>query len=300
MQPITHIISEQEDGLLVRQVLLSRLKLSQTLLRRLKHTPGGITLDGQSVTVRAVCHTGQSLCILSDARRTAGQQGNIVPVAGALDIVFEDAHLLVLNKPSGIAVHPSHGHVCDTLGNRVAHYLQQKGEWEGLHPVHRIDRGTSGLVCLAKTHFAASRLGAQLSVHTMRRAYVALVCGHPSPPQGTLSLPIAQPDPRRLLRVVRDDGAPAVTHYRTLLRGTDCALLHLRLETGRTHQIRVHMAHIGHPVLGDFLYGTEFSAQTGHALHAARLHFAHPIDGRPLSLRAPLPRWYSAHLQGKK
>jgi len=214
----------------------------------------------------------------------------VVPAEGPLDIVHEDPDLIVLNKPPGVLVHPGHGHFDDTLGNFLMWYYQQAGDESGFHPVHRLDKGTSGLVVVAKHAHAQEKLKNQLHTSEFRRVYLAVCDGAPPEPSGTVDAPIGPVDGSLTAREVRPDGRPARTHYQVLQTCGPRSLVELELETGRTHQIRVHMAHIGCPLTGDFLYGTENRALIARpALHSARLELTHPITGERLRFGLPLP-----------
>lgn len=225
-----------------------------------------------------------------------------VPEAIPLDVVYEDADLLVICKPRGMVVHPAPGHRSGTLVNALlVHCRDLAGIGGALRPglVHRLDRDTTGLLVVAKTEHAYRHLAAQLKRREMERRYLALVRGVP-PPEGTVDAPIGR-DPRRRVRMaVVPDGRPARTHFRVLEAfGDRYALLEARLETGRTHQIRVHLASIGHPVAGDPLYGGRAGelGLAGQALHAYRLAFTHPRSGERLAFEAPLPADFAAALE---
>ena len=287
---LTHIITAEESGQPIGPLLRRHFSLSAGLLRRLKRTAGGITLDGAPVTVRATAREGQCLAILTEGETLP--QG-IMPVPGALDIIFEDAHLLVLSKPAGLPVHPSRGHYLDTLANRVVAYL---GPDIPFRAVNRLDRGTSGLLCIAKSGLAAQRLSTQLTAGGIRRSYVAVVEGLLAEPSGTVDAPIGRVPGKGIMRQVDAAGKRAVTHFKVLERGPCRTLAALRLETGRTHQIRVHMAYLGHPVTGDFMYGSELDDLDGQALHAGSLELSQPITGERMRLEAPLPKHFETLL----
>ena len=295
---ITHIVAPEDAGLPVKTLLRQRMGLSTNLLRRLKQTPGGILLEGCPVTVRAEVQPGQVLAVLRQPE--SGKESRVAAQSGTLDIVYEDADLLVINKPAGMPVHPSPGHDSNTLANFVMGYYQSRGLDLLFHPINRLDRGTSGLICIAKTQIAAQRLGVALQKREIRRTYQAVVAGGPGmPAAGTVNLPIGRKPGVGIAREVRADGERAVTHFRVLERHAHAILLELRLETGRTHQIRVHCSYLGHPVLGDFMYGEEYDWLDGQALHACRLEFAHPITGADLCFEAPAPWYFAALLEGK-
>ena len=280
---ITPELAGQEVNTLLRRVL----GLSGTVLRRVKWLEDGITLDGARVNVRVRVSEGQTLSVrLTDPAPPAEP----VPAEGPLDLVYEDADIAVVNKAPGMLVHPSHGHFDDTVGNFLMYHYRQCGDGSGFHPVHRLDKGTSGLLVVAKHAHGQERLKNQLHTGGFRRVYLAVCDGTPHPDEGVIDAPIGPADGSPVARAVRPDGKPARTQYKTFSANRDRALVELELETGRTHQIRVHMAHIGCPLTGDFLYGTENRALIGRpALHSARLELAHPITGERLAFSAPLP-----------
>ena len=284
---LTWTVPPELDGTEVNTLLRRCLGLSGTVLRRVKWLPDGITLDGARVNVRVRAKAGQTLAVrLTDSVPPAEP----VPAKGPLDIVYEDGDLVVLNKSPGVLVHPSHGHFDDTIGNFLMEYYRQSGDPSGFHPVHRLDKGTPGLLVAAKHAHGQERLKAQLHTGDFRRVYLAVCDGAPSRPAGTVDAPIGRVDGSLTARQVRPDGQNALTRYRVLRRCGPRSLLELELETGRTHQIRVHMAHIGCPLTGDFLYGTEDPALiTRPALHSARLELTQPVTGERLLFTAPLP-----------
>lgn len=218
-----------------------------------------------------------------------------VPQDIPLDIVYEDADVIVINKPKGLVVHPAPGHPDGTLVNALLFHCGDtlSGVGGALRPgiVHRIDRDTSGLIAVAKNDFAHQGLAAQLQDHTLARVYRCIVTGGPREDTGTVDAPIGRhPSDRKKMAVV-PNGRAAVTHWRVLERFSGYTDMECRLETGRTHQIRVHMAYTGHPVLGDTVYGARkpVPGLQGQCLHAAELRFRHPRSGEPVELRCPLP-----------
>ncbi len=281
------LITQAQDGQEVNTLLRRVLGLSGTVLRRVKWLDDGITLDGARVNVRARVREGQTLSVrLTDPAPRSG----VVPASGPLDLVYEDQDLIVLNKAPGVLVHPSHGHFDDTIGNFLMDYYKKSGDESDFHPVHRLDKGTSGLLAVAKHPHAQERLKRQLHTGDFRRTYLAVCDGAPPAPSGTVDAPIGRAGDAPSRREVRPDGQPARTHYRILRPLGPRTLLELTLDTGRTHQIRVHMAHIGCPLTGDFLYGTENRALIARpALHSARLELTHPVTGERLVYSVPLP-----------
>lgn len=280
-------VTPELAGVKVDTLLKRHLQLSGTVVRRIKWWEDGILVDGVRVNTRFCPAAGQVLSVrLSDPERNSG----IVPTPGPLDIVYEDEDLAVLNKALGVAVHPGPGHFDDTIGNFLVYYYETSGQEADFHPVHRLDRGTSGLLVSAKHPHAQEVLKNQLHTERFRRVYLAVCQGVPEPPAGVIDAPLG-PKPGSLMeQTVRPDGKPARTRYETLKSWGDRSLLRLELDTGRTHQIRVHLAHIGHPLTGDFLYGTEDRALISRpALHSAELTFLHPITGAELAFHVPVP-----------
>lgn len=300
---LTLTITPELAGLEVNTLLRRHLGLSGTVLRRVKWLEDGITLDGVRVNVRVRAAEGQTLAVrltspeqspplLSqpDPLRRASAGSPVVPAEGPLDIVYEDPDIIVLNKAPGVLVHPGHGHFDDTLGNFLMYHYKMSGEESGFHPVHRLDKGTSGLLVAAKHPHAQEKLKNQLHTGDFRRVYLAVCDGIPPEPAGMIDAPIGPAEGSLTAREVRPDGKPARTHYKVVRTWGSRALVELELETGRTHQIRVHMAHIGCPLTGDFLYGAEDKALIGRpALHSARLELTHPVTGERLAFSVPLP-----------
>ncbi len=221
-----------------------------------------------------------------------------------LDIVYEDADVLVINKPKGLVVHPAAGHRDDTLVNGLLYAMGQ--ELSGINGVlrpgivHRIDKDTSGLLAVAKNDLAHTVLASQLKDHTMARTYEAIVCGSFREDSGTVDAPIGRhPTDRKKMTVTARNSKEAVTHWEVVARYRGYTHVRCRLETGRTHQIRVHMAHIGHPILGDTVYGHKKPelGQDSQVLHAGLLCFRHPRDGRPVMVSAALPEYFAEVLQ---
>ena len=229
---------------------------------------------------------------------------DILPREMPLDIVYEDEDVLVINKPKGLVVHPAAGHQEDTLVNGLLYAME--GNLSGINGelrpgiVHRIDKDTSGLLAVAKNDLAHTVLASQLKDHTMARTYEAIVCGSFREDSGTVNAPIGRhPTDRKKMCVTARNSKHAVTHWEVVRRYRGYTHVRCRLETGRTHQIRVHMAHIGHPILGDTVYGHKKPelGQTSQCLHAGALCFTHPRDGRPVMVLAPLPDYFEEVLK---
>ena len=225
---------------------------------------------------------------------------DVLPQNIPLDVVYEDDDVIVVNKPVGMVVHPAPGHPDGTLVNALLYHCGSSlsGINGVLRPgiVHRIDRDTSGLIIAAKNDRAHLALAAQLQNHTLARVYEAVAVGSLKEDSGTVDAPIGRhPVDRKKMAVDRKNGRPAVTHWSVLARYPGYTRVECRLETGRTHQIRVHMASIGHPLLGDVVYGNKkpFPGLAGQCLHAKRLRFLHPSTGEPVEVECPLPQWFT-------
>ena len=213
----------------------------------------------------------------------------IIPVSMPLSILYEDEDILVINKPADMPVHPSIGNYTNTLANGVAAYLDAKGEHSPFRCINRLDRDTSGALILAKNAFSAAVLSTQMRNRQIRRTYLAVVEGI-TPPNGTISAPISRVDDSVIERHVDLlHGEPAVTHYERLETKNEHSLLEIHLETGRTHQIRVHMGYIGHPLPADYLYHPKYDCFKRQPLHSLQLEFRHPVTDKSMCLLAPVP-----------
>ena len=294
---LTWTVPQEAAGIRVDTLLKRHMGLSGTVVRRIKWLEDGILADGARVNTRYVPRPGQVLSVrLSDPERRSG----VVPAPGPLDIIYEDEDLVVVNKAAGVSVHPGPGHFDDTVGNFLLWHYDLEREEADFHPVHRLDRGTSGLLAVAKHAHAQEILKGQLHTAAFRREYLAVCRGVPEPADGLIDAPLG-PKPGSLVeQMVRPDGKAARTRYETMEVRGELALLRLELDTGRTHQIRVHLAHLGDPLLGDFLYGEEDRDRIGRpALHSWRLSLRHPITGRELNFTAPMPQDMAALLKAR-
>lgn len=284
MRVLTHTVIEAEAGQPVKQLLLHLWGISGSFLSRLKFRQA-ITVNGAPVTVRFVPRPGDVLA--ADVSDLPGEHPHIRPVDFPLDILYEDEDLLLINKPAGIAVHPAAlTEETATIAGAAAHYLHSSC----FHAVNRLDRGTTGVMAVAKTGFIHARCMAMLHTDDFRREYRAVCEGIPSPAEGDIDLPIGRAESSLLKRQTDPLGQPAHTHYEVLAASQGRALLRLTPTTGRTHQLRVHMAAIGHPLIGDWLYGTEDRALIARpALHSYHLRMMHPLTGAVIDVTAPLP-----------
>ncbi|ALS23495.1 RluA family pseudouridine synthase [Paenibacillus naphthalenovorans] len=291
-KPLQYIVPPEDDGMLLRTVLQQRMGISRKLLSRLKMTEQGILLNGERRYIDVKVRAGDRV----EARMEVETSDDILPQPIPLDILYEDEELLVLNKEAGRIVHPTHGHYTETLANGVVHYWLEKGERFRFRPVHRLDQETSGVLAVAKNAYVHQQISEQMQTTGLKKEYVALVHGVLALDEGTVDAPIDRDPLSPHLRIVTDTGYPSVTHYRVERRFRNATWVRLWLETGRTHQIRVHMKHLGHPLFGDKLYGLEESEEPStsvfigrHALHAAVLGLTHPISRKWMEFHAPLP-----------
>ncbi len=277
-------VEPAEAGRSLGAVLRSRWRLSRTLTRQLKRS-GGILVNGVVAPISARLAAGDVVALAEPP----AEGPSAFPEPMPLRVLWEDQHLIALDKPPGLVVHPSRGHPAGTLVNGLAWWLRAHGHSGRVHPVGRLDRETSGVILFAKHPYAHERLARDLQGGGLRREYLALAWGCWGGGE-VIDLPIsreAEPSGRRW---VAEGGERAVTHVQVLWRGRRASLLRLRLETGRTHQIRVHLSHLGHPLLGDALYGAPPEGPLRRvALHAWRLVFRHPVSGETVRLRAPVP-----------
>jgi RluA family pseudouridine synthase len=215
----------------------------------------------------------------------------VAPEEFSIEVVYEDDQLIVLNKPAGMVVHPTKNYQNHTLANGLAYHFLRQGLTIPIRPLHRLDKDTSGLVVFAKNPIADDALTRQLMNGKLKRKYLAIVWGVLDKQQDTIDLPIQRLSDHPTQRAVRPSGQRAVTHYRVIKRWPSATMLELSLETGRTHQIRTHLAHIGHPLIGDSLYGGEsFAGFKRQALHAAKVTFMHPLTAKQVSLSVPMPQ----------
>ena len=267
------------DGKKLLAFLRGGLGMSARTVTKLRHDPGALTRGDEPIRTVDPVHAGDLLRIV--LRETGAP---VEPAAaGDLNVVYEDADLIVIDKPAGLAMHPTHNHQGDTLANRLTRYLMDRGRTAAFRAVGRLDKSTSGLVLCALNRHAAGVLQARYE-----KTYFAVAEGELTG-GGTIDLPILRPDPGKTLRAVGEGGDRAVTRWQAVASGPAFSLLRVMPETGRTHQIRVHFAAIGHPLAGDEMYGGSRCEIGRAALHCGALSFAHPIGGQPLCFTAPLP-----------
>ena len=286
---------ERADALLARLVPDLTRSAAQKLLER-----GAVTLNGRPVRKNDRPAPGDVLEVVLPDPEPIDVRPQDIP----LDVVYEDGDVIVVNKPVGLVVHPAPGHPDGTLVNALLYHCgtSLSGINGELRPgiVHRIDRDTSGLIIAAKNDRAHLALAAQLQDHSLARTYEAVAVGGLREDSGTVDAPIGRhPVDRKKMAIDRKNGREAVTHWTVLARYPGYTHVECRLETGRTHQIRVHLASIGHPLLGDTVYGAKkpVPGLAGQCLHARRLRFVHPATGEPVELECPLPAWFQEVLR---
>lgn len=287
MRILTYTVTPEEDGRMVKGILRGSLQLSYTLLKSLKWRENAILLNGQSVHVNTIVHAGDTVSVVL-SERTPREDLYCANTAKP-DIVYEDDDLLVLNKPAGVAMHPKSGDAsAPSLAAMLTSYL---GEGSVPHFVSRLDKGTSGLLIAAKNGYVHDRLRRALHSSDLRREYRAVAVGRVEPPCSVIDAPIGRAEGSIIRRCVRADGLQSLTEYETLQVSGRFTLLRLRPQTGRTHQLRVHMAYLGHPLAGDWLYGTEDKTLIARpALHSYELWFTQPVTGQELHFTAPIPQ----------
>ena len=281
---------ERADAFLARSVEGLTRSAAQRLLEE-----GAVTRNGRPLKKNDKTTPGDRLEITLPAPEPV----DVVPQNIPLDVVYEDGDVIVVNKPVGMVVHPAPGHPDGTLVNALLYHCgtSLSGINRALRPgiVHRIDRDTSGLIIAAKNDRAHVALAEQLQDHSLARVYEAVVHGNFREDEGIVDAPIGRhPIDRKKMTIDRKDGRRAVTHWTVLGRYNGFTHIQCRLETGRTHQIRVHMASMGHPLLGDTVYGSKkpHPGLAGQCLHAQKLRFVHPATGLPVELECPLPQWF--------
>jgi len=269
----------------INQILKNEFKISTRLLSKLIKNKR-ILKNDEVADTRDYININDIISVLVDFDE---ESENIVPTSMNLDILYEDDAFLVINKQAGIAIHPSILHFDDSLSNGVKYYFDKIGLKRKIRPVNRLDLNTSGIVIFAKNEYVQECLIKQMQNNSFKKEYLAIVCGNLENKNGTINAPIARKENSIIERCINKDGQPSVTHYEVIKEKKEYSLVKCILETGRTHQIRVHFSHIGHPLLGDTLYGSSSELINRQALHSHKVEFIHPITNKKISLRADLP-----------
>lgn len=283
---ISYDIDSHSEGLRVEQ-FLRRKGYSAQNLSTIKRMPESILVNGVHYYMKQTLKAGDRLLVRIQETESSR---NIPPVCAPLSIVYEDEDLIVVNKPAGMPIHPSLNNYTNSLANALAWYYQQQGKPFIFRCCNRLDRDTSGLTVVAKHLVSGNILSTMTKKKEVRREYLAVVRGHIVPESGIISAPLARKGGTIIERVVDfDRGEPAVTHYHLVREANGHSLVALQLETGRTHQIRIHLKHLGFPLVGDYLYNPDMEYISRQALHSFRLSFPHPITGEAMDFTAPLP-----------
>ena len=284
---IDYIIDEDNAGLRVEQ-FLRRKRYSGQNLSEIKRMPKSILVNGVHYYMRQELSTGDHLQVRICETQNSEK---IPPTKLPLDIVYEDEDLLVLNKPAGMPIHPSLNNYTNSIANALAYYFQSQGKPFIFRCCNRLDRDTSGLTIVSKHLVSGSILSDMTKYREVHREYLAIARGSVTPSEGTIQAPLGRKEGTIIERTVDwEHGEDAVTHYKVVKEANGHSLVSLRLETGRTHQIRIHMKYLGYPLIGDYLYNPDMEYMTRQALHSHHMEFTHPITGEHMSFTAPLPK----------
>lgn len=283
---IDYIIDEDSAGLRVEQ-FLRRKRYSGQNLSEIKRMPKSILVNGVHYYMRQELSKGDHLQVRICETKNSEK---IPPTNLPLNIIYEDEDLLVLNKPAGMPIHPSLNNYTNSIANALAYYFQSQGKPFIFRCCNRLDRDTSGLTIVSKHLVSGSILSDMTKYRKVHREYLAIVRGSVTPSEGTIQAPLGRKEGTIIERTVDwEHGEDAVTHYKVVKEANGHSLVSLRLETGRTHQIRIHMKYLGYPLIGDYLYNPDMEYMTRQALHSHHMEFTHPITGEHMSFTAPLP-----------
>jgi 23S rRNA pseudouridine1911/1915/1917 synthase len=279
-------VEEKDSGRSIKDILRNELGFSKRLRAKLKNEPQLVCLNGAEAAGWIPLKTGDQVTI-----NFPQETSNFIPENIPISIIFEDDDLLILNKQAGIVCHPTKGHPGHTISNGVQHYIDTNNKEFKIRFINRLDMDTSGVLAIAKNSHSQDAVVKQMKDNQVEKKYLAVVKGVIEKDSGTIDQPIGQPDPLLVNRGVVADGDESITHFKVVTRyPKGYSLVELLLETGRTHQIRVHLAHLGHPVVGDHLYGeNEPFLIERQALHALSLSLTHPVTGKQMVFEAPLP-----------
>lgn len=283
---IDYIVDEDSAGLRVEQ-FLRRKRYSGQNLSEIKRMPKSILVNGVHYYMRQELSTRDHLQVRICETQNSEK---IPPTKLPLDIIYEDEDLLVLNKPAGMPIHPSLNNYTNSMANALAYYFQSQGKPFIFRCCNRLDRDTSGLTIVSKHLVSGSILSDMTKYREVHREYLAIARGSVTPSEGTIQAPLGRKEGTIIERTVDwEHGEDAVTHYKVVKEANGHSLVSLRLETGRTHQIRIHMKYLGYPLIGDYLYNPDMEYMTRQALHSHHMEFTHPITGEHMSFTAPLP-----------
>ncbi|WP_333473031.1 RluA family pseudouridine synthase [Crassaminicella thermophila] len=282
---LTFKVDAEHAGMTLKEILYDKMRLSSRLVRKLKRKKG-ILVNENRIPFHAVLRKGDFVKVIMEEESNQFEPEDI-----PIEVVYEDVDLLIVNKEPGIVVHPTKGHPTGTMANAIVFYMQEKKENFKIRFVNRLDRDTSGLIIIAKNPFAQQELSKQMQENLVEKIYLAVVKGRIKEDRGTICAPIGREEPESIKRKVYEGGQPSVTHYEVINRFEEATVVRVKLETGRTHQIRVHMTHIGHPLIGDELYGSvDEKLIKRQALHAETLTFYQPRTNERIEVKASVPK----------
>lgn len=280
---LDYVVEAHDDGMKVIDVLATSMNISSRLIRKCKNHKN-IWLNGHTGSVNRIVREGDVISMLLDHDENTFDP-NPIPVTA----LYEDGDILAVEKQPFLVVHPTKGHPEGTLANALSHFQYQRGQNYKIRFINRLDRDTSGIVLIAKNAYAQQIISEQMQANLVDKVYVAIVEGVMTDDQGTIDLPIEREEALDIKRIVMEDGLPSVTHYTVLERFDNATLVNIQLETGRTHQIRVHFSHIGHPVLGDVLYGASSTLINRQALHCHQMAFKPPREPEKICVTSEIP-----------
>ncbi len=287
MNQFTYIVTKEdvEEKFPVKTLLRKRFDFSTRLRNKIKRN-STVLVNDKIAVFWTIPKEGDEIKVLLPE-----ENNNFLPENIPLNIILEDDHLLILNKPPGIVAHPTKGQPCHTLSNGISFYQQENSQNYKVRFINRIDMDTSGIIMIAKTSYAQDIITKEMKANQVEKIYSALIFGIMDKKEGKINLPIGRPSDESVMRKVMEDGQESITYYSVIEEFNDkYSLLSLKLETGRTHQIRVHLSHLGHPIVGDYLYGGDSPKLIERqALHAERISFTHPATKERVTLHAPLP-----------
>lgn len=293
---LTYTVTPQYNGMRIDTLLRTHYHMSGSLIKELKRTDDGLILNGKrALSTDLITENDIVQITMYDT-----VSKNIEPIKLPFKVIYEDEDIIIVSKPAGMPTHISQGNYNNTLANAMMYYFKEKGEEHVFRAVNRLDKDTSGLMCIAKNKYSHARLCDDLTKKHIKRRYRAIICGRLTE-NGTIDAPIGRCTDSVIKRTVVKNGARAVTHYHIVQTYSEFTLIELSLETGRTHQIRVHMAYIGTPLLGDWLYGTENKELfLRHALHSCYLALTHPVTGKFLEFYEDIPSDMKNFLENTK
>ena len=284
LMKLTYVVTNSDES--IKQILKNKFNMSDRFILKLKSS-NSIYINGVPVFINYKIQVNDILTIIENSKEDSS---NIVPNSNIkLNILYEDDFLLIVDKPSNLPVHPSILHYEDSLSNAVKYHFDKIDLYKKIRPVNRLDKDTSGIVIFAKNEYIQECLVKQMKQNVFKKKYLAVLSGILEKDSGTISAPIARKNDSIIEREIREDGDLAISHFKVLERFNNMTLVEYTLETGRTHQLRVHSKYIGHPIVGDSLYGLQSPLISRQALHAYEVSFVHPINKEKMLIHSNLP-----------